>query len=138
MPTLSNAQRSAALIESAASEFENYLSCAAIVANRMVSILTDLSDADLTEYLNSQPQEKLFADFADHLTCGDAVNIAVSKAAALIGKSPQATVDIRPFSEKLAAQNRTVSYVDGVWSVTTNPPAIDPQPEEPITEDPSE
>jgi len=116
----------------------NHLASAAVHANRMVEQILQLSDDDLTEWLNSRPPQETAALFAAHGALGDHVNAATQTAAAVLQASGIRTasvlIDTRGTAEKLASQNRTLSMdgETGVFIVTTNPHP------EPVIEEPEE
>ena len=113
-----------------------YLAAAATIANGIAQRTLALGDDDLATFCNDLGPTELGTAFSLHAECGSAINSALAASRALLGPSADAaTVDVRPFSDKLAAQWRALDYdaATGVFSVSTIP---QPEPEEP--EEPSE
>lgn len=114
-----------------ASNCANHLSSASVIANRMVSMMLNMPDHVLTDWLNSQSAQDTLTLFTAHGQLGEAINAASSIAQSVLAESGVEitipTVDVRSVTEKLAATGRVLSYVDGVFSVTT--PLPDPPPE---------
>jgi hypothetical protein len=127
MPLLTQNQRLNAQLADEARDIAAHLSAAAVKANNMVGIMLALSDADLTDWLNSQPPQETLALFGAHGQLGEAVNGAITIAGAVLSASglpaPAASVDIRSVAEKLAAQGRVLDFTDGVFTVSTPPTA---------------
>ncbi len=101
------------------------LATSAAQANRMVSILLNLDNSALQDWLNSQPMDDVFELFADHKNSGDALNASLAIVAKLVTDSGlpanYAPVDTRPFQEKLAAQGRQIQIIDGAFVVSVLP-----------------
>ncbi len=100
----------------------SFLVTAATQMNRMSSALLDLDNAKLTDWLNSQPMADIFKLFDAHAISGAAVNqalvttsIQLSDSGVPSGYNP---VDVRPFQDKLAEQQRKVEIVDGKFVVS--------------------
>ena len=91
----------------------------------MVSILLNLDNEALQNWLNSQPMPDVFALFEAHKASGESLNASLVIVASLVedsGLPAQYTpVDVRPFQEKLAAQGRQVTIVDGKFIVSAIP-----------------
>ena len=125
MPLLTTTQLTNARIAELGQNIASHLAAAARAANEQTATAMALSDADLSDWLNAQGAE-LDALFAAHAELGQAINtaseVAVSTLSASGINAPAGIVDIRPVSEKLAAQNRQIQVVDGIFSVTTLPP----------------
>lgn len=139
MPILTPSQAALGRIESATKEFETRLASCATVGNRMVQILLDLSDADLSEALNLLEAQYAGSGgaagrFAKHGQSGECVNTAIANAAELLERAPRAQIDVRSFAEKLADQRRTISFDGTTWTVSTLPPP-EPPADQPPTED---
>ena len=108
-----------------------YLAAAASIANAIAQRTLSLSDSDLEQFCNDLGPAELGTVFSLHAECGSAINSALAASRALLGPGADATtVDVRPFSEKLAAQWRALDFdaTTGVFSVSTIP---QPEPEEP-------
>lgn len=128
MPSLlSPDQLTSAELLQATQQSLGLLSASAAQANRMVAILLDKDNSELESWLNSQPINDVFALFADHKNSGEALNASLAIVAKLVtdsGISAQYTpADVRPFQEKLAAQGRQVSVVEGKFVVSAIPQA---------------
>lgn len=112
-------------LDATAQSIANHLASAAVLANAVVSRLLSLSDEDLAGWLNSQPPQKVMALFAAHEQLGTSLNAASATAAGVLAEwganPPQVPVDVRPFSEKLAAQFRTVEFDGTTFSVVALP-----------------
>lgn len=119
-----NQLTSAELLEATRSSL-GLLATSAAQANRMVSILLNLDNSGLESWLNSQPMPDVFALFEAHKASGESLNASLVIVANLVkdsGLPAQYTeVDVRPFQEKLAAQGRQVTIVDGKFTVSALP-----------------
>ena len=114
-----------------------FLAAAATIANQIANRTLALGDDDLATFCNDLGPVELGTAFSLHAECGGAINSALAASRALLGPSADAaTVDVRPFSDKLAAQWRALDFdaTTGMFSVSTIPqpePEPEPQPEEP-------
>jgi hypothetical protein len=110
-----------------------HLGAAANHANRMVSAVLGLSDADLTTWLNSHNPQEIGELFGAHKLLGDALNSSAAVANSILAQSGMATqstpVDVRPVADKLAAMNRVLTFENGVFAVTTVVPQPEPEPQ---------
>ena len=116
-----------------------FLAAAATIANQIAQRTLALADADLAQFCNDLGPVELGTAFSLHAECGGAINSALAASRALLGPSADATtVDVRPFSDKLAAQWRALNYdaTTGMFSVFTIPQPEPEEPEEP--EEPTE
>lgn len=111
-------------IDGLAQQVANHLASAAVLTNKMTERVLALSDADLAAWLNSQGDPTPL--FTAHGQLGEAINAAAQVATDTLnqwGLEPTIpTVDVRSVPQKLAAQNRQIQVVDGIFSVTTLPP----------------
>lgn len=132
MPLLTQNQRLNATLAEDARNIAAHLQAAAHKANGMVKTMLDLDDTDLTSWLNSQQPAETLALFGAHGQLGEALNAAATVAHAVLESSglsaPDTAVDIRSVADKLAAQGRVLDFTNGVFTVTTPPPA-EPDPE---------
>jgi hypothetical protein len=130
MPLLTPNQRLNATLADDARNIAAHLAAASSRANGMVSTMLSLSDADLTDWLNSQPAEENLSPaaatqalFAAHGKLGEAINGALTVAGAVLVSSglpaPDAVVDVRSVADKLAAQGRVLGFNGKTFSVTT-------------------
>lgn len=130
MPLLTTHQRINAGLAEDARNIAAHLAAAAHKANGMVQTMLDLDDAALTNWLNSQAPQETLGLFAAHGQLGEALNAALTVAHAVLESSgltaPETSVDIRSVAEKLASKGRVLGFDNGVFSVTTPPPA-DPE-----------
>jgi hypothetical protein len=138
MPLLTQNQRLNATLADDARNIAAHLAAASSRANGMVATMLSLDDAALTDWLNSQPPQETLALFGAHGQLGEALNGALAIAGAVLAASglpaPQTAVDVRSVPEKLSDQGRIFAFEDGVFSVVTPPPVIEP---EPAPEDPA-
>ena len=97
-----------------------------------------LSNEDLFEFANEQGPDGMDELTMLHAEHGAAISELSQAAAATLADSgvtwPASVVDVRPLSEKLAEQGRTLTFVDGVFAVVAipqpePPPAPEPEPE---------
>ena len=124
-PTESVTARIAADAGALASHLRNAIS----LANRITGHALDLPTAQLNEWLNARPIEQRMAEFAAHDDTGDALNTAAasSEDATDAADGSLGRVDVRSVADKLAAQNRTLDIIDGVFVVADIPqPEPDP------------
>ena len=131
MPLLTQNQRLNATLADDARNIAAYLAAASTRANGMVATMLSLHDADLTDWLNSQPPQETLALFAAHGQLGEALNGALAIAGSVLASSglpaPETLVDVRSVAEKLADQGRVLSVsAEGVFSVANIPP-VEPE-----------
>jgi hypothetical protein len=133
MPLLTQNQRLNATLADDARNIAAHLAAASARANGMVATMLSLDDAALTDWLNSQPPEETLALFVAHGQLGEALNGALAIAGAVLAASgidaSSGLVDVRSVPEKVADQGRIFAFENGVFSVTTPPPVIEPEPE---------
>lgn len=108
----------------------SHLNAAASLANKQVSKFLSLSDTELTDWLNSKGPADVNEIFAAHAELGSSLNTASTIAHTILASSGYGTapvqVDIRPIGDKLLAQHRTITYIDGVFNVNTvESPAVE-------------
>ena len=115
----------------------NYNACATHL-NAIVRDVLALSNEDLFEFANEQGPDGMDELTMLHAEHGAAISELSQAAAATLADSgvtwPASVVDVRPLSEKLAEQGRTLTFVDGVFAVSQLPqpewpPAPEPEPE---------
>ena len=115
----------------------NYNACATHL-NAIVQDVLAMSDADLAAFANEQGPDGMDELTMLHAEHGAAISELSQAAAATLADSgvtwPASVVDVRPLSEKLAEQGRTLTFVDGVFAVVAipqpePPPAPEPEPE---------
>lgn len=122
-------------LDTAAQNIANHLSSAAVLANRIAEIILNLSDEALAAWLNSSTPQETEAMFGAHAMLGQAVNAAgLVASATLVQWGLQRTVpsvDIRPVTEKLTAQWRSIELTESGWIVTRieQPPIPEQEPE---------
>jgi ATP phosphoribosyltransferase regulatory subunit HisZ len=130
MPLLTPLQSINARLADDARQAANHIANASVIANRMVAAMLQLNDEQLTAWLNSQPPEYTKALFAAHGQLGSAINSAGDVAQAVLSESGVTVnipaVDVRSVADKLADQRRVLSFVDGLFAVSTLP---EPEPE---------
>lgn len=104
----------------------NYNAVAAHL-NAIVRDVLALDDADLAAFANEQGPDGMNELTSLHLMHGETITELSAAAAETLADSgvlwPASLVDVRPLSEKLAEQGREMTFVDGVFSVTTIPQA---------------
>lgn len=126
MPLLTQNQRLNAALADDAHNIAAHLSAAATRANGMVTTMLVLDDAALTDWLNSSPSVEVDELFDAHQQLGNAINTAATVSVAVLAASgisaPVTVIDVRSMADKLAAHGRTLSFVDGVFAVTTPAP----------------
>lgn len=130
MPLIqSKSAAAAASILSRVQSLAGNYSAAATHLNAIVRDLLALDDADLAEFANKQGPEGLNELTMLHAEHGAAITELSAAAAATLADSgvawPASVVDVRPLGEKLAEQGRTLTFVDGVFSVQ---PLPEPEP----------
>ena len=133
MPLLTQNARLNAALAAEASDIASHLSAAAHKANAMVSIMLGLNDADLTDWLNSQPPQDTLDLFTAHGQLGEFINAAITVASDVLAASglPPAyqAVDVRSVADKLSSQGRTLDFTGGIFTVSTPEPEPEPEPE---------
>lgn len=110
-----------------------YLSVCASKANQMVQTLLALPDADLAAFLNALGPTELNSVLTRHAETGASINAALAQVNATLSESGRGTVaggvDVRPLSDKLAAQWRKLEMdQQGVFSLAAIPQP-EPEPE---------
>ena len=97
--------------------------------NAIVQDVLAMSDADLAEFCNDLGPQGLGELTTRHAEHGASITELSQAAAAMLLESgivwPASVVDVRPLSEKLAEQGRTLTFVDGVFAVA---PLPEPEP----------
>lgn len=129
---LDNIQKVNAEIVSLGQSVATHFAAAANHANKMVSTVLGLSDADLTAWLNSHSPQEIGELFTSHGLLGDAINSALDVSNAILAQSGLATnsipVDVRSVAEKLQDMDRVLTFENGVFNVTTVVPTPAPEP----------
>lgn len=130
MPLIqSPSQAAAASILSRVQHLAGNYNAAASHLNAIVQDVLAMSDADLAEFCNDLGPQGLGELTTLHAEHGASITELSQAAAAMLFDSgivwPASVVDIRPLGEKLAAQGRTLTFVDGVFSVQ---PLPEPEP----------
>lgn len=122
MPILNPSQVTSADLLGLSESALRFLSAAAGALNAMSNKLLALNDEDLQAWLNSQPIADISALFSAHASTGAAINSAAATTSQQVIESGVAgnytEVDVRQFQEKLAAQGRQVTIVDGKFVVS--------------------
>lgn len=135
MSLLTTNSRTSAKLAELVSNVGNHVVCAAQFTNQMVSTLLDLSDDDLSSWLNANIAD-LDQIFTDHYIVGTKINeglIAINSQliAAGIPLTP-VFVDVSSVADKLAVQGRQMTFTEtGIVIAPIPPPEPDPLDELP-------
>lgn len=107
----------------------NY-NAAASHLNAITNDLLALGDADLAAFANDMGPQGLNDLTSLHLLHGTSITQLSQEASDILDDSgvawPAAVVDVRPLSEKLAAQGREMTFTDGGFAIA---PLPQPEPE---------
>ena len=137
MSLLTTTEATSASIASDAQRLAGFAAACVGLANSMAKHPLSLSAADLTEWLNAKPAEQRMGEFAAHAALGEALNatVAVAESSMGLAEGSLGRVDVRPVADKLASQNRAMTFGADGFSVTDLPP---PPAEESPTPTPEE
>lgn len=133
MPLLTPSQLAAGQITDHARNLVSHYSAAAYQLGRITEILLNLNNDDLAAFGNGLHPAEMDSLLTVHATQGAGLNALLAGANAVLATvgipAATATVDITPFTEKLALQRREIVLTDGVFTVVDFPPVPEPQPE---------
>ncbi len=126
---------------------QSHFAVAAIQLNQINKTILDLNNDELANFGNFLGATDMESLSELHLQQGSALNSLIGGLSSILDgaglSSNNNFVDIRSLEEKLAAQNRKIVIVDGIFSVEDIPlpePIVEPEPiiEETIIEEPIE
>ena len=128
MPLIpSKSATAAASILSRVQHLAGNYNAAASHLNAITNDLLALGNDDLTAFCNEQGPDGLNELTTLHAEHGASITELSAAASEMLADSsilwPASLVDVRPLSEKLAEQGREMTFVDGVFAVTTIPQA---------------
>lgn len=129
MPLINQTAIIDADIRSTIERLAGFLAASASMLNAVANTLLEQSDEALAEWLNGK-SDALEALLSWHATTGQRTNVSIEATNLLLSAAGlpaiTTTVDVTPFSEKLAVRNRVLSIDASGFHVTSTPP---PQPE---------
>ena len=118
----------------------SHYTAAASHLNNMTSTIIGLSNDNLAALGNNLGPAEMESLTTAHKQQGEALNSLIQGINTILTESGISSsgviVDVRPLSEKLAAQRREIVLTDGVFQVLDFPPEIIPIVEEPVIEEP--